>query len=71
MKQATATEFATDDDSADSVPEKRPREALDAGATGVIYRRSIWAREPAESSGVVERVEDTLGRYPSGREELS
>ena len=71
MKQATATEFATDDDSAGSVPEKRPREALDAGATGVIYGRSIRPSELAESSGVVERLEDMLGRYLSGREELS
>lgn len=49
----------------------RVREAMDAGATGVIYGRNIWQREHDESLRFCARLKDILSGYPSGREQSS
>lgn len=49
----------------------RTREAMDAGATGVIYGRNIWQREHDESLRFCAQLKDILSRYPSGREQPS
>ena len=44
----------------------RTREAMDAGATGVIYGRNIWQREHDESLRFAARLKDILAGYPCG-----
>ena len=46
----------------------RTREAMDAGATGVIYGRNIWQREHDESRRFAAQLQDILARYPTAHE---
>ena len=43
----------------------RTREAMDAGATGVIYGRNIWQRDHDESLRFAAQLRDILARYPA------
>ena len=49
----------------------RTREAMDAGATGVIYGRNIWQRDHDESLRFAAQLRDILARYPTVREDPS
>jgi class I fructose-bisphosphate aldolase len=44
----------------------RTQQAMDAGATGVIYGRNIWQRDHDESLHFAERLRNILSRYPYG-----
>ncbi len=46
----------------------RTREAMDAGATGVIYGRNIWQREHDESLRSAAQLHVILARYPAAHE---
>ncbi len=46
----------------------RTREAMDAGAIGVIYGRNIWQREHDESLRFTAKITDILARYPNPTE---
>lgn len=47
----------------------RTREAMDAGATGVIYGRNIWQRDHDESLRFAAQLRDILARYPAAHED--
>lgn len=56
---------------ADETVLTRTREAMDAGATGVIYGRNIWQRDHDESLRFAERLKNILTRYTSRPEAAS
>lgn len=43
----------------------RTREAMDAGAIGVIYGRNIWQRDHDESLRFTAKITEILARYPT------
>jgi fructose-bisphosphate aldolase, class I len=43
----------------------KAREAMEAGATGLIFGRNVWQREHAESLRFVEKLRGLLGKYPT------
>ncbi len=53
----------------DEVVLTRTREAMEAGATGVIYGRNIWQRDHDESLGFAAQLRDILARYPAVHED--
>jgi class I fructose-bisphosphate aldolase len=46
----------------------RTREAMESGATGVIYGRNIWQRDHDESLRFADQLRDILARYPTAPE---
>jgi class I fructose-bisphosphate aldolase len=42
----------------------RAREAMEAGATGLIFGRNVWQREHDESLRFVARLREILAKYP-------
>jgi class I fructose-bisphosphate aldolase len=55
-------ERAGDEDMVD-----KARQALEAGATGLIFGRNIWQREHDESLRFVARLRELVAKYPSDR----
>lgn len=45
---------------------EKAREAMEAGATGLIFGRNVWQREHDESLRFVARLRDILAKHPSG-----
>jgi class I fructose-bisphosphate aldolase len=43
---------------------EKTREAMEAGATGLIFGRNVWQREHDESLRFVARLRDVLAKYP-------
>jgi fructose-bisphosphate aldolase, class I len=43
----------------------KARQAMGAGATGLIFGRNVWQREREESLRFVERLRAILGSYPA------
>jgi class I fructose-bisphosphate aldolase len=58
--------FSGGDKAGDDAVLTRTREAMEGGATGVIYGRNIWQRDHDESLRFAARLRDILTRYPSG-----
>jgi class I fructose-bisphosphate aldolase len=44
---------------------EKAREAMEAGATGLIFGRNVWQRDHDESMRLVARLRDILSKYPS------
>jgi class I fructose-bisphosphate aldolase len=44
---------------------EKAREAMEAGATGLIFGRNVWQRAHDESLRFVARLRDILAKYPS------
>jgi class I fructose-bisphosphate aldolase len=44
---------------------EKAREAMEAGATGLIFGRNIWQRDHDESLRFVARLKEILAKYPS------
>src|SRR5450755_901170 len=44
---------------------EKARQAMDAGATGLIFGRNIWQRKHDESLGFAARLKEILAKYPS------
>jgi fructose-bisphosphate aldolase, class I len=44
----------------------KARQAMEAGATGLIFGRNVWQREHSESLRFVTQLTDILAKYPSG-----
>ncbi|MCW2639080.1 MAG: hypothetical protein JWP76_1386 [Dactylosporangium sp.] len=44
---------------------EKAREAMEAGATGLIFGRNIWQRDHDESLRFVARLREILAKYPS------
>ena len=44
---------------------EKARQAMEAGATGLIFGRNIWQREHDESLGFAARLKEILAKYPS------
>lgn len=42
----------------------KARQAMDAGATGLIFGRNVWQREHDESLRFVARLQEILAKYP-------
>jgi class I fructose-bisphosphate aldolase len=40
-------------------------EAMEAGATGLIWGRNVWQRKHEESLEFVARIQEILAKYPS------
>jgi class I fructose-bisphosphate aldolase len=51
--------------SSDDVMLGRAREAMEAGATGLIFGRNVWQREHDESLRFASRLHEILASYPS------
>ena len=45
------------------MPEKA-RQAMEAGATGLIFGRNVWQREHDESLRFVTSLQEILAKYP-------
>jgi class I fructose-bisphosphate aldolase len=43
----------------------KARQAMEAGATGLIFGRNVWQREHSESLRFVTQLRDILAKYPS------
>jgi class I fructose-bisphosphate aldolase len=43
----------------------KARQAMEAGATGLIFGRNVWQREHSESLRFVAQLRDILAKYPS------
>jgi hypothetical protein len=43
----------------------KARQAMEAGATGLIFGRNVWQREHTESLRFVTQLRDILAKYPS------
>ena len=43
----------------------KARQAMEAGATGLIFGRNVWQREHDESLRFVNRLRDIVAKYPS------
>jgi class I fructose-bisphosphate aldolase len=48
----------------------KAREAMEAGATGLIFGRNVWQREHDESLRFVARLREVLAKYPDGAPEV-
>ena len=44
---------------------EKARQAMEAGATGLIFGRNIWQRKHDESLGFAARLKEILAKYPS------
>jgi class I fructose-bisphosphate aldolase len=44
---------------------EKAREAMEAGATGLIFGRNVWQREHDESLRFAARLKDILAKYPA------
>jgi fructose-bisphosphate aldolase, class I len=44
---------------------EKAREAMEAGATGLIFGRNVWQREHDESLRFAARLKDILAKYPT------
>ena len=44
---------------------EKAREAMEAGATGLIFGRNVWQREHGESLRFVSQLREILAKYPS------
>jgi class I fructose-bisphosphate aldolase len=44
---------------------EKAREAMEAGATGLIFGRNVWQRDHDESLRFVARLKEILAKYPS------
>jgi class I fructose-bisphosphate aldolase len=44
---------------------EKAREAMEAGATGLIFGRNVWQREHDESLRFASRLKDILAKYPT------
>jgi fructose-bisphosphate aldolase, class I len=44
----------------------KARQAMEAGATGLIFGRNVWQREHDESLRFATRLKEILAKYPSG-----
>jgi class I fructose-bisphosphate aldolase len=42
----------------------KARQAMEAGATGLIFGRNVWQRERSESLHFVSRLREILAAYP-------
>lgn len=49
----------------------KARQAMDAGATGLIFGRNIWQREHAESLSFIARLREVLAEHPRPRPSAS
>jgi class I fructose-bisphosphate aldolase len=43
---------------------EKARQAMDAGALGLIFGRNVWQRSYDESLAFIERLKQILAKYP-------
>ena len=43
----------------------KARQAMEAGAAGLIFGRNVWQREHSDSLSFVTQLRDILAKYPS------